>query len=173
MRFRAAATLTIVLFAAAWPLVLGAQPAPDASPAPSATPLPPAGPTPSPAPSSPAPVATATPMASPYHYVVTPPPPAAGQPAILEIDMLDQVVHVGGPYSVRVKTSPDVTALNVITMGGSYAMQAAGPGLFASDGQVPNGVPFFMLNRSYTVTIVASTADGRSTSVPISLRLER
>jgi hypothetical protein len=114
-----------------------------------------------------------SPAPSPYHYVVTPPPPAAGQPAIIEIDMLESTIHPGGPYSVRVKTSLDVTTLNVQTMGQTVGMQAAGPGLFATDGQVPGGVPFFLLNRAYTVTIIAQTADGRSTSVPVTLRLER
>jgi hypothetical protein len=105
--------------------------------------------------------------------VVTPPAPAAGMPAITEIDMLDQTIHAGAPYSVRVKTTPDVTTISVSAMGQTYSMQGAGPGLFASDGQVPSGIPFFLLNRSYTLTVTASTADGRATSVPISLRLER
>jgi hypothetical protein len=104
---------------------------------------------------------------------VTPPPPAAGQPAILEIDMLDETLHPGVAYSVRVRVSPDVTKINVEAMGQTYGMQAAGPGLFASDGQVPGFIPFFMLGRSYTVTVTALTADGRSTSVPLPLRLER
>jgi len=111
--------------------------------------------------------------AGPYHYVVIPPPPAPGQPAILEIDLLDQVLHVGGPYSVRVRTSPDVTNLTVATMGQTFGMQAAGPGLFASDGQVPSAIPFFFVNRNYTLIVHAQTADKRSTSVSITLRLER
>ncbi len=64
--------------------------------------------------------------------------------------MLDQTLHAGAPYSVRVKTSADVTAINVSAMGQTYGMQGAGPGLFASDGQVPGGIPFFLLNRDYT-----------------------
>jgi hypothetical protein len=94
-------------------------------------------------------------------------------PAILEVDMLDATIHAGGPYSVRVKTSLDVTTLSVSAMGGTYGMQAAGPGLFASDGQVPGGIPFFLLNRSYGVTITAQTADKRTTSYTLNLRLER
>jgi hypothetical protein len=94
-------------------------------------------------------------------------------PVILEIDMLDQILHPGGPYSVRVKTSLDVTTLSVTTMGSTYGMQAAGPGLFATDGQVPSAVPFFLLNRGYDVTVTAQTADKKSTSVSLNLRLER
>jgi hypothetical protein len=109
----------------------------------------------------------------PYHYVVTPPAPAPGQPAIIEIDLLDQVLHVGGPYSVRVKTTPDVTNLTVATMGQTFGMQSAGPGLFASDGQVPSAIPFFFVNRNYTLIVHAQTDDKRSTSFSITLRLER
>ena len=93
-------------------------------------------------------------------------------PAIIEIDMLDQTIHPGGPYRARVKTSPDVTSINVTTMGVTVGMQSAGPGLFATDGHVPRGIPFFLFGRSYTVTITAGTADGRTTSVPVTLHLE-
>jgi hypothetical protein len=105
--------------------------------------------------------------------VVRPPSPAPGQPAILEIDMLDSTLHAGQPYSVRVHTSLDVTAINVSSMGTTYGMQQGAPGLYASDGQVPSGIPFFLLNRDYIVTISALTKDGRSTSVPVTLHLAR
>jgi hypothetical protein len=185
MRSLAAAALALVVLAAAVQVGL-AQPVPAPSPepapvAPAATPSPvPEPPTAAPLPTpslspspSPSPSPTATASGSPYHYVVNPPAPAAGQPVILEIDMLDQVLHPGTAYSVRVHTSPDVTAINVTAMGQTYGMQAAGPGLFASDGQVPGFIPFFMLNRSYTITVTAMTADGKSTTFPLPLRLER
>jgi hypothetical protein len=187
MRSPARAALAIILLASAFPLAAGAQPAPvpapepapaAASPAPppvppTAAPLP-APPTPSPSP-APAPSAnpTVAPSASPYHFITNPPPPAAGQPAILEIDLLDQTLHSGTPYSVRVRTSPDVTAINVSAMGQTYGMQGAGPGLFASDGQVPGGIPFFLLNRDYTVTVTAITADKRSTTFSLTLHLQK
>jgi len=183
MRSVAAAALALVLLAGAAPQAGLAQtpapaPTPEPAPAPptatpSPAPVPPtAAPLPAPSPSS-SPAPTATPSGSPYHYVVNPPPPAAGQPAILEIDMLDQTLHPGTAYSVRVRTSPDVTTISVEAMGQTYGMQGAGPGLFASDGQVPGFIPFFMLGRAYTVTITAQTADGRKTSFPLPLRLER
>lgn len=87
--------------------------------------------------------------------------------------MLDQTIHEGAPYSVRVRTSLDVTAINVSTMGQTYGMQAAGPGLFATDGQVPGGIPFFMLNRTYPITVTALTADRRSSAITLNLRLEK
>jgi hypothetical protein len=94
-------------------------------------------------------------------------------PVILEIDMLDETIHAGAPYSVRVKTSLDVATISVSAMGSTYGMQAAGPGLFASDGQVPGAIPFFLLNRSYGITVIAQTADKRTTTVTLNLRLER
>jgi hypothetical protein len=159
MRLPAVTALAFVLLAAACSRPPAAQQsAPTASP-------------------SPGPIASSaavTPQAaSPYHFVVTPPAPAAGQPAITEIDLLDQTIHEGGPYSVRVKTSLDVTTIAVSAMGRTYNMQAAGPGLYATDGQVPDGIPFFLLNRSYDINVTAQTADGRSTSVTVSLRLEK
>jgi len=150
MRLTAAAALGLVLLAAACSHRVEAPPGPSATP------------------SSPAQA-----EASSYHYVVTPPPPAPGMPAIVEIDLLDQILHAGTPYSVRVKTSPDVTSIKVSAMGQTYGMQAAGPGLFASDGQVPNDIPFFLLDRFYALIVTAQTADGRATTVPVTLRLER
>ena len=157
MRLIPAATLALVLLAAG---CSHRSPEPETTTAPA-----------SPSPGVSAPVNA--PTASPYHYVVVPPPPAPGMPAILEIDMLEQTIHAGAPYSVRVRTSPDVTAINVSSMGQTYGMQAAAPGLFATDGQVPSGIPFFLLNRSYGVTVTALTADRRSTTVTVDLRLER
>ena len=87
--------------------------------------------------------------------------------------MLEQTLHAGAPYSVCVRTSLDVTAINVSAMGQTYGMQGAAPGLFASDGQVPSGIPFFLLNRTYTVTVTALTADKRTTSVSVSLYLTK
>jgi hypothetical protein len=87
--------------------------------------------------------------------------------------MLDRTLHPGSPYSVRVRTTLDVTTLSVTAMGQTYGMQSAGPGLFASDGSVPGFIPFFMLGRDYTITITAATADKRTATAQITLRLDR
>jgi hypothetical protein len=144
------------------------QPAPvvTASPAPTAAPVPTAAPLPAPAPSP-----TATPAASPFHYVID--PPATGKPAILEIAVNDRVLHPGGPYIVRVTTTLDVASVEVDAMGESYGLPPAGPGRFFTAGSVPSEVPFFFLNRSYMLTVVAQTADGRSSSIQVPMRLER
>jgi hypothetical protein len=183
MRSLAPAVLAIVLLAALYPGATLAQPAPAPTPEPAPATAAPTAP-PAPPTAAPLPAPTASPSASPsapptavptgpYHYIVAPPPAAPGQPAILEIALNDQTLHVGAPYSVRVRTTPDVTTLSVSTMGNTFGMQGAGPGLFASDGQVPSFVPFFFINRNYTLVVTAQTADKRTTSFSVTLRLEK
>jgi hypothetical protein len=113
------------------------------------------------------------PAPGPFHYVLTPPPPAPGSPTIAEIALSDQTLHPGGPYVVRVLTSPDVTSLLVSTLGQTYALPPNGPGKFFVSGLVPSEVPFFFLNRSYRLTVTAQTGDSRSTTVQVTVRLER
>jgi len=147
-------------------------PAPQPTPTtlPSAPPAPPPAPLPLPAP-TPAPTPTPTPL--PFRFVLDPPAPAPGAPAIVEIAMNDQTLHAGGPYIVRVTTSLDVTTVNVTTMGQTFGIPPAGPGRFFTDGRVPSEIPFFLLNRWYTLTVTAQAADGRATSIPVQIRLER
>jgi hypothetical protein len=38
---------------------------------------------------------------------------------------------------------------------------------------MPDGIPFWLLNRSYQVVIAAATADGRQTSVSFEMLLTR
>jgi hypothetical protein len=45
--------------------------------------------------------------------------------------------------------------------------------VFSGQETLPTGIPFFMLNRTYQIEIVASTADGRSASFTVPVRLER
>jgi hypothetical protein len=144
------------------------QPAPVVTPsaAPTVAPVPTAAPLPAPTPSP-----TATPAASPFHYVID--PPATGTPAILEVAVNDRVLHPGGPYIVRVTTTLDVASVEVDAMGASYGLPPAGPGRFYTAGSVPSEVPFFLLNRSYTLTVVAETGDGRTSTIQVPMRLER
>jgi hypothetical protein len=142
-------------------------------------PGPPASPSPSPAPRAalatppPAEIPAVTPAPGPFRYVLAPPPPAPGSPTIAEIALSDQTLHPGGPYVVRVLTSPDVTSMLVSTLGQTYALPPDGPGKFFASGLVPSEVPFFFLNRDYRLTATAQTADGRTTSVQVTVRLER
>lgn len=121
----------------------------------------------------PAEIPAITPAPGPYRYIVTPPPPVPGSPAIVEIALNDQTLHPGGPYLVRVLTSPDVTSLLVSTLGQTYTLTPEGPGRFTVSGMVPGEVPFFLLNRNYKLNVTAQTGDNRTTSVQVTLRLER
>ncbi|MEA2688564.1 MAG: hypothetical protein QOD51_1171 [Candidatus Eremiobacteraeota bacterium] len=169
----------------ALPLLLALAPAPSPQPNPAppapppvATPAPapaatttPIPPTPTPAPATPAPQASASP--NPFAYVVAPGPGPAGAPRILEIALNDRVLHKGGLLLVRITTSTDVTTVVARTMGHEIAVPQGAPGYFAGQEQLPSGIPFFLLGRSYQVEFVATTADGRSTTYSLPVRLER
>jgi hypothetical protein len=142
-------------------------------------PGPPASPSPSAAPRAAlatpplAEIPAVPPASGSFRYVLTPPPPVPGSPTIAEIALSDQTLHPGGPYVVRVLTSPDVTSLLVSTLGQTYALPPDGPGKFFVSGLVPSEVPFFFLNRNYKLTVTAQTGDSRTTSVEVTVRLER
>lgn len=154
-------------------VLLQASPAPAAPPTPPplpATPEPSAAPSPVPVP-TPSPSAVPTP-ATPYAYVITPTTPPGGAPQITQIAINDKVQHENGDLLVRVTTSPDVSQVMLRAMGRQIALPQSGPGLFGAEQRLPSGIPFFFLNRWYNVDFVALTADGRSTTVTIPVRLE-
>ncbi|HYW53841.1 MAG TPA: hypothetical protein VE826_07725 [Dongiaceae bacterium] len=166
-------------------LVALLQPAPQPqrnaappTPPPLSTPSPTPAPTPAPTttPIAPTPVPTAQPSLTPnpFTYIVEPPPPAAGTgPRITEIAANDRVLHKGGLLLVRITTSPDVTHVLARAMGREIGIPQMSPGVFSGQETLPTGIPFFMLNRTYQIEIVATTADGRSASFTVPVRLER
>ena len=171
------------------PVVLAlAQPAPSPQPnplpatapplaSPTAYPTPVSTPTPVPPSATPTPSPLPTPSPSPtpnlFTYVVDPSPGPAGAPRIMEIALNDRVMHRGGMLMVKVTTSPDVTSVTARTLGREIGIPQGAPGYFAGQQQLPDGIPFFLLNRTYQIEFVASTADGRSFSFSLPLRLER
>ena len=167
-------------------LVALAQPAPQPQPN-APPPTPPPVSTPAPAPTTP-PAATPTRRpdadAGPDAAAVADPEPvhvhrraaaaAAGNaPRIAEIAANDRVLHKGGMLLVRITTSADVTHVIARTMDHEIGIPQMSPGVFSGQEQLPSGIPFFMLNRTYQIEIVATTADGRSTSFTVPVRLER
>jgi hypothetical protein len=156
-------------------------------PAPSPQPIP-TPPAPPPATSAPTPVATTTPVPpsptpaptpqssaspNPFAYVVDPTPGPSGRPQIIEIALNDRVLHMGGILLVKVTTSADVTTMVARTMGRQIAIPQGAPGYFAGQQQLPGSIPFFLLNRTYQIEFVATTADGRTTVYALPMRLER
>ncbi len=120
---------------------------------------------------SPAPAPSATP--NPFGYVVSPSPAQTGSPRIVEIALNDRVLHAGGMLLVRVTTSPDVTGVIARTWDHAITIPQGSPGYFAGQTQLPAGIPFFLLNRTYQIDFVASTADGRTVTYTLPVRLER
>ncbi|HEY0382320.1 MAG TPA: hypothetical protein VGC72_08985 [Candidatus Elarobacter sp.] len=149
------------------------QPQPNAPPAPPiATPAPVPAATTTPVPPTPSPQPSGTP--SPFTYVVTPPAPAAANaPRIVEIAANDRVLHQGGMLLVRITTSPDVARVIARTWNREIGIPQISSGVFSGQEQLPTGIPFFMLNRTYQIEVVVTTADGRSTSFTVPVRLER
>ena len=148
--------------------------APSTSPSPSPAPAPTATATATATPNTtPLPNATATPIA--FNYVVDYPAAPAGTPGIREVAVTEQTLHAGGPWAMRVTTTPDVTAVAVEAYGLRFALFAvgeSGSGVFAAMGTVPNA-PAPYLNRAYTVTVVGTTADARRATASLSLQLVR
>jgi hypothetical protein len=156
------------------PLLLALAPAPSPAPLPA-----PAAPSAQPATPAPSPAATTTPVPppspspNPFSYVVAPTPGPAGAPQFIEIAINDRVLHQGGMLLVKVSTSSDVTTVVARTMGHEIAIPQGAPGYFAGQEQLPGGIPFFLLNRTYQIEFVATTADRRTTTFTMPVRLER
>jgi hypothetical protein len=158
----------LLALAAPSPLPL---PAPRTAPAQSPTPAPAPTSTTTPVPPTPAPQPSATPNL--FNYVVAPAPGPSGAPQIVEIALNERVIHAGGMLLVRVTTSADVTSVVARTMGHEIAVPQGAPGYFAGQEQMPGGIPFFLLNRTYQIEFVAKAADGRNTVYTLPIRLER
>jgi hypothetical protein len=108
----------------------------------------------------------------PLTYLITPAPPAAGQPGILQIAMSDHIARSGAPYLLVVNTTPDVTGVTIEAYGVRFALFPAGPGRFGVTGEIP-AIPWIIANRTITVRFVATTADGRSSTASVDARIGR
>jgi hypothetical protein len=144
-------------------------PAPGVPSAPPATPAPSPGATTTPVPPTPGPSASPT----LFNYVVAPSPGPSGAPQIVEIAINDRVLHQGGMLLVKVTTSQDVATVVARTMGREIAVPQGAPGYFAGQEQLPGGIPFFLLNRTYQIEFIATTADRRTVTFTMPVRLER
>ena len=124
---------------------------------------------------SPSPLPSGTPSPTPtpnYKYRVTPSPnPAAsGGPQILEIDLNDKQLTPHGKIAIRVLTSPDVVKVITRSNGRDGSLQQIAPGEFTANGSIP-GIPFIARGWKVNIEFVASTADGRTTSVKVPVTL--
>jgi hypothetical protein len=135
------------------------------------------GPSPAPAPSpSVLPEPQPTPQPTPaYRYIYRPTPaggdPPMSGPAILEIDLTDQVLVTPTDLNVRVVTTASVVSVTVQTLGRSLALPEVSPGLFGFSTTL-RAVPASLRNRTFDVQFIAADPQGRSASVTLPLSLK-
>jgi hypothetical protein len=146
-----------------------------ATPAPSAS----ANPTPAGSQSpeaSPAPTPTPTGLnLPPLKYHITPkqpPSPGPDSPQILEIDVYDQVIYSAKTFAARVTTNDVVTKVTISSNGHSGEMTPIAPGRFESMGNIPK-LPSIIGGLNVNLVFTATTADGRSTSVKVPIKVKR
>jgi hypothetical protein len=146
-----------------------------ATPAPSAS----ANPTPAGSQSpetSPAPSPTPTGLNLPplkYHIAPKQPPsPGPDSPQILEIDVYDQVIYSAKTFAARVTTNDVVTKVTISSNGHSGEMTRIAPGRFESMGNIPK-LPSIIGGLNVNLVFTATTADGRSTSVKVPIKVKR
>ncbi len=105
-------------------------------------------------------------------FVPSPAPAARPDaPRIREIDLTDSVLYAPGDVHVRVLTNDTVVSVTAGAMGRDIEIPELSAGVFAYDGFIPN-VPDFVRNRTFDVNFVASTVDGRASTVTLSLTLK-
>lgn len=123
---------------------------------------------------TPAPTPAVTPSPA-YRFVFVPSPAPDDEnsdgPRIREIDLTDSVLAAPGELHVRVLTSAAVVSVTAGTLGRDISIPPRRPGVFAFDGYIPN-VPDYARNRPFDVDFVASAADGRASTVTLSLSLK-
>jgi hypothetical protein len=140
-----------------------------------ATPSPSASPVTSPSPAA-SPSAAPTGLNLPplkYHITPTPQPSAAPEsPQILAIDISDQTVYSGKVMAIRVTTNDVVSKVTISSNGHSGQMTQVAPGRFESSGTIPK-LPPLMGGLNVNLVFAATTADGRSASVKVPLKVKR
>ncbi|MGB8204651.1 MAG: hypothetical protein WCE83_08230, partial [Candidatus Baltobacteraceae bacterium] len=127
---------------------------------------------PAPAPWSPNPQPTPA-----YRFIYRPAPQTSADPgsssppAILEIDLTDQVIVTPVELNVRVLASPSVVSVTAQTLGRSITLPEVQPGLFGFSTEL-QAVPNSLRNRSFDVRFVAADAAGRTAAVTLPLTLK-
>jgi hypothetical protein len=176
------AAVTLALTLAAGP----GMPPPSAEPLPepSATAAPaasaPAVPEPSTAGETAAPAPSTTPSASvtatpdPYKYRFVPRQPAVhepGTPQIFAIFLNDRTLHGSGVIAIKVVTSPDVVKVITRSNGRDGVIPEIAAGDFEASSRLPK-IPFIAAGMTTLLEFVAFTADGKTASVKVPVRLE-
>jgi hypothetical protein len=136
-----------------------------------------AGPSPEPSPAATQQAAPSPQPTQAYRFIYHPAPQAgtdpapSSAPAILEIDLTDQVIVTPTELNVRVLTSPAVVSVTVQTLGHSIALPEVQPGLFGFKTTL-GPAPGSLRNRSFDVVFVAADGGGHTASVTLPLTLK-
>jgi hypothetical protein len=147
------------------------------APAPSAPAQPPApetSPLPSPGVSSsepPEPVASPSP--DPYKYTFVPRQPDhvdTDAPQILIVYLNDRKLRSRGPIMIKVVTSQNVVKVVTRSNGHEGLVPAVAPGDFEANSTLPK-IPFIAAGMTTLLEFVAFTADGKSVSVKVPVKL--
>ncbi len=144
---------------------------PSPTPAPSLTPMasPTATPTRSP---SPTPIASPSPTATPiYRYRFVPQPPSSPDPTAPQIYAVYlNSAQLHDTIAIRVVTNAVVTKVYSKSGGQSGQLTPSGPGEFTAASKLPK-IPFIARGISVNLDIVAYSADGRSTTVRVPVKV--
>ena len=124
---------------------------------------------------TPAPSPAVTPSPA-YRFVFVPSPAPDDEnsdgPRIREIDLTDSVLAAPGELHVRVLAAARPSSASPPERSvATSAFRRAGRASSAFDGYIPN-VPDYARNRPFDVDFVASAADGRASTVTLSLSLK-
>lgn len=142
----------------------------------------PEGPTPgapSPAASSTTPSPATAPNPQPtsaYRFIYRPGPQDSADPispsapAILEIDLTDQVILTPTVLNVRVLTTAPVVSVTAQTLGRSIVLPEVQPGLFGFSTTL-GPAPGSLRNRSFDVLFIAADAAGHTATITLPLTL--
>jgi hypothetical protein len=145
-------------------------PAPSAVPG---SPAPPPGPSEAPGGTTPGPAPAPSPTVTPnytFRFIPKPAAVAPGAAQILEVDLNSNVLRAQGDIDMRVLTTVNVVKVVSRSGGRSGELAKVADGEFVAAGKLPK-LPFFVGGVSFNLEFVASTADGRSTSVTIPVKL--
>ena len=108
-----------------------------------------------------------------YHIVPKPQASAAPDaPQILAIDINNQTVYSGKPLAIRVTTNDAVTKVTISSNGHSGEMTQVATGRFESIGNIPK-LPGFIASWNVSLLFTATSADGRSTTAKVPIKVHR
>jgi hypothetical protein len=119
------------------------------------------------------PAPNASPSPDPYRYRFVPRQPDhvdPDAPQIFAVYLNDRKLRSGGPIAIKVLTSENVVKVVSRSNGREGIVPAIAPGDFEASSKLPK-IPFIAAGMTTLLEFVASTADGKSVSVKVPVKL--